>query len=109
MGIEIRPSDAVRIADFLNLEKVDFLAQYTYIEYCENEDDGTEEAVHYLFDNKGECIFLRDNRCTINDAKPMQCYLGWPDKTFLIGKNPDVHYPCIVDEDDDGTVMVYAY
>jgi len=102
-GIEIRPADAERIAAFLGLAPATFLAQYTYVEYTED-----NEVVHYLFDTQSACIFLKNNRCSIQDVKPMQCYLGWPDKAFLGRQINPRDYPCIPDGDDVAEI-IYAY
>lgn len=102
-GIEIRQADAERIAAFLNIKTAAFFAQYTYVEHTE---DG--EAVHYLLDDRGACMFLQDNRCSIQAAKPMQCYLGWPDKAFLERQINPRDYPCIPDGGDVAEI-IYAY
>ncbi len=92
MGIEILPNDARRMAKFLGLKRGQFLKQYTTVEYM---DDAQREAVHYLRDHAGECVFLLNNQCQINAVKPRQCALGWPDEHFLPYLKTDKHYPCL--------------
>ncbi len=102
-GIEIRPADAKRMAAFLDLSASAFLEQYADVEYTEK-----GEAVHYLLHNDSACIFLQDNRCSMNTVKPMQCYLGWPDKAFLERQLNPRRYPCIPDG-KDAAEFIYAY
>jgi len=100
-GIEITPADAKRMATFLKLSVKDFLAQYTYIERLGR---GRGKAVHYLLDVHGQCVLLQDNRCSVHPAKPMQCYLGWPDNTFISCQANPRDYPCIT----GGPQLYYA-
>ncbi len=111
-GVEIQDSDAERIAAFLQLDTEVFLAEYTEVEWEEVE-SGEHVPVNYLIpqadDPKRACIFLENNRCAIHEAKPVQCYLGWPDAEFLqrlSTEDPHKQYSCLP-ESDEATVVHY--
>ncbi len=78
------------MAAFLELDLATFWSRHTYAEALPN-----GQSVRYLFDQNGECIFLQDNRCTVHEAKPMQCYLGWPDGNFIRRMKRRSKYPCV--------------
>ena len=64
--------DILRICDFLKLEEKDFLRKYT--RQCM----GRLSLKEYV--DSGACIFLKDNKCLIYPARPIQCstYPFWP-------------------------------
>ena len=67
----IEEPDIRRLAAFLNLSVDEFKKQYTRT---------IESGSVVLIDQNDadrSCIFLRDNQCVVNDAKPLQCR-GFP-------------------------------
>ena len=77
--VRITRQDAKEIAAFLGISVQKFYCHYTFRMNDE----------YWLWD-KGdkECIFLNQNRCTIHEAKPLQCR-DYPKKwrTFYLVRN----------------------
>lgn len=66
------------IADFLKLDVSDFIEKYTIV-------TKDRQNLSLIEDEFGHCIFLKDDKCLINEVKPQQCrdfpfkwrFFGW--------------------------------
>lgn len=77
---EIKPA-----ADFLGLTEKEFFDQFLAVDYyCRTEDSETKFVLSpininstpgemFPFYPEGQCIFLKDNKCSIHSAKPFEC------------------------------------
>ncbi|RMI13251.1 MAG: YkgJ family cysteine cluster protein [Calditrichaeota bacterium] len=73
--VRITEAEAANIADYLNLSEAEFLDRFAHV---------IEESDHLLYLDSlanGDCIFLKENRCTIYPVRPLQCrtYPFWPE------------------------------
>ena len=62
--------DILKLTKHFNKKKIDFIKKY-----CSK----TEKLIHLkeLKKNKGNCIFLKNNKCTVYKNRPTQCRT-WP-------------------------------
>ncbi len=64
--VKLRPGEAERIAEYLDIPLYEFTSEYTRLTYDRQRLSLTEKE-------DGTCIFLEGNRCTIDPVKPQQC------------------------------------
>lgn len=71
-AVWISEEETAAIANYLNITKTQFLQQYT------RRIDGKLSLIER--ENNYECIFLKENRCSIYPVRPKQCktFPWWP-------------------------------
>lgn len=79
--VKILNEDIVNIAKFLNTTENEFLKKYTRT--------GIFGDIYLIDKPNKECIFLDKNKCSINEAKPLQCR-NFPHEW----RNADTHSTC---------------
>ena len=90
--VYLTSSDIINIHKLLNIPRDTFHNLYTSNEnvksnhFCFN--------LVYLNNLSGECVFLKNNSCQIQNAKPSLCR-RWPEKEVLIEFKNISEYPCI--------------
>lgn len=84
---------------YLTLEDRRRFAKYFHIptqrftrEYCQKDDNG----YYHLKDFVGACTFLKDNRCSVYEARPTQCrtWPFWPETLSAKGWKKEVAAYC---------------
>ena len=69
--VPVSDDEIVKIAEFLEMEVYDFIAEHTDLRR-------NRTGLTLKERKNGECIFLENgNSCSINDVKPVQC-VGFP-------------------------------
>jgi Fe-S-cluster containining protein len=63
-NVFLEPDDVVRLAEALALSARAFARRYTSSEYGE---------LVLVMDDGGNCQFLKDGRCGVHEARPLQC------------------------------------
>jgi Fe-S-cluster containining protein len=64
-SVFLEPADVERLAAKLDLSPHRFLAKYT------TREEGSE--LELAKTREGHCVFLSERKCTVQDAKPLQC------------------------------------
>ena len=81
--------DIKKLSNGLKITKNKFLKNY-----C----DKTDGYIHLkeLKKNKGDCIFLKDKRCTVYKSRPIQCrtWPFWPENMNIKTWNNDISKNC---------------
>jgi Fe-S-cluster containining protein len=70
--VYLSPEDLIRIAAHLELDPADFEAKYVH---------RTARSLRLRKPSDRQCLFHRDNRCSIHAVKPVQCrvFPFWPE------------------------------
>ncbi len=68
--VVLKDEDISRISDYLNIDRIEFLEKYTIKE---------DNEIQLRDKDNEECIFLKDNLCSIHPVKPLQCH-SYPNK-----------------------------
>ncbi len=71
-SVMLSEEEAAGIADLLDMDEADFLWEYTEI---------LQNHIFLKSHDNGDCIFLENERCTVYEARPMQCstFPFWPE------------------------------
>ena|SRR3990167_5770206 len=81
------PGEAEKAAEFLSMSFEEFKEKYLVIDYwiggacvyqprkTNAEESGFHRVSYGSGFKKGECIFLKNDRCSIHEAKPIECRL----------------------------------
>lgn len=79
--VRVKDQEISAIAAYLGKNEQDFIDEYTFLA----ED---RRSLSLISNEQGHCIFLKDDKCVINDVKPQQCrnfpftwhFPGWRNK-----------------------------
>ena len=72
-SVMLQSVDGYRLAKYLQMEVADFFEQYADIAFLE--DTGYPLFALKVRGAENACIFLKGNRCTVQEAKPQACRL----------------------------------
>ena len=70
INVIVLPEDIIKIAQCLDLNTKDFVTRYCIARKINFDKD---YLIYVLRACNGQCIFLHDDLCTINNCKPIQC------------------------------------
>ncbi|MFO7735205.1 MAG: YkgJ family cysteine cluster protein [bacterium] len=74
--VVLMPEDVFKLSDELDIDVSDFLKNYTEFFLMEYEKENSLVYISAPVLNvreNGECVFLRENRCSFYNARPEQC------------------------------------
>lgn len=105
------PGEAKKAAKLLGVSEAQFIKDYIVIDYWEPDDSTqwkrveflaprkTGDAEKHIHDGKadwtygfirGECVFLKERRCTIHEAKPAECRISNPCDPNWKNRKPEI-------------------